>query len=182
MKTRKTTFKFFTIAGYQREQEYLRSQHKKGWKFVHVNFPGFYHFERCTPEDVVYQLDYNEEGIENNEEYVQMFKDCGWEYIEEFVGYSYFRKPMAQMGDEEAIFCDTESTIEMYRRTFRGRMVPLLVVLFCIIIPQLLNQTAWTDGVNKTWTIILIAILVLYVSVFTIFGIQYWRLVHKNRK
>lgn len=38
MRTRKTTFKFFSIAGYQREQEYLRSQHKKGWKFVHVNF------------------------------------------------------------------------------------------------------------------------------------------------
>lgn len=131
---------------------------------------------------MVYQLDYNEEGIENNEEYVQMFKDCGWEYIEEFVGYSYFRKPMSAMSDEENIFCDTDSTIEMYKRTFRGRMIPLLVVLLCIILPQLLNQTAWSDGWNKTWTVILTAMLVLYVSVFTMFGIQYWKLVHKNRK
>lgn len=48
---------------------------------------------KCTPEDVVYQLDYNEEGLTHKDEYVQMFRDCGWEYIQDFGGYSYFRKP-----------------------------------------------------------------------------------------
>lgn len=26
-----------------------------------------------------------------------MFTDCGWEYLQDFVGYSYFRKPKAAM-------------------------------------------------------------------------------------
>lgn len=28
-----------------------------------MKFPGLYHFEKCEPEDVTYQLDYNPEGI-----------------------------------------------------------------------------------------------------------------------
>jgi len=46
---------------------------------------------------VVYQLDYNQEGRSHKEEYIQMFTDCGWEYLQDFVGYSYFRKPKAAM-------------------------------------------------------------------------------------
>ena len=46
---------------------------------------------------MIYQLDYNQEGMKNQMEYVKMFEDCGWEYLLEFAGYSYFRKPEAQM-------------------------------------------------------------------------------------
>ena len=35
----------------------------EGWKFTGLTYPGVYHFVRCQPEDVVYQLDYNEEGL-----------------------------------------------------------------------------------------------------------------------
>ena len=54
----------------------LRTQHKDGWKFVKVTGIGIYHFEQCQPEDVIYQLDYNQEGLKNKQEYVQMFADC----------------------------------------------------------------------------------------------------------
>ena len=50
-----------------------------GWKFVHVSGIGCYYFEKCEPEDVVYQLDYNLEGISSMPEYVKMFQDLGWE-------------------------------------------------------------------------------------------------------
>ena len=45
-------------------------------------------FEKCVPEDVIYQLDYNKEGIKHQMEYVRMFEDCGWEYLTEFDGYN----------------------------------------------------------------------------------------------
>ena len=80
----------------------------------------------------MYQLDYNEEGIKHKDEYVQMFQDCGWEYIQDYAGYSYFRKPVSQMqGKMEEIFCDDESRLEMMRRMFLGRYTPLFIILWC---------------------------------------------------
>ena len=61
MREKKTVFKWFTVAKYEEEQEYLRQMHQAGWKLVKVSFLGFYTFEKCEPEDVIYQLDYNQE-------------------------------------------------------------------------------------------------------------------------
>ena len=96
MKSQKTEFRFFTVPEWEKEQDYLRRRHQEGWRFVRLNFFGLYHFERCAPEDVVYQLDYNPEGLAHRDEYVQMFRDCGWEYLQDYLGYSYFRKAAAR--------------------------------------------------------------------------------------
>ena len=72
--TTKQERKIFTITEYDREQEYLSKRHKEGWKFTAVTGYGMYHFEKCEPEDVVYQLDYNIEGNINHEEYTRMLK------------------------------------------------------------------------------------------------------------
>ena len=90
MEDKKTAFKFFTIFQYQQEEEFLSSMHAKGWKLTKITFPGFYHFDSCEPQNVTYRLDYNQEGINNKTDYVQMFSDCGWNYLFDFVGYSYF--------------------------------------------------------------------------------------------
>lgn len=65
MKDTKKERRFFTIAEWDKEEEYLRKRHLEGWKFTYLVIPGIYHFEKCEPEDVVYQLDYNEEGLKN---------------------------------------------------------------------------------------------------------------------
>ena len=77
METKKE-FRWFSIAQHVQEQDYLREQHKKGWKFVKVTGLGMYHFEKCAPEDVVYQLDYNPDGSAHKDEYLQMFADFGF--------------------------------------------------------------------------------------------------------
>lgn len=63
MKDTKTEFRFFTVPEWKKEEQYLREQHKNGWEFVAVNSIGLYHFKKCEPKDVVYQLDYNPESI-----------------------------------------------------------------------------------------------------------------------
>ncbi len=137
MKTLKQ-FRWFTIYEYEKEQEYLRDMNKKGWRFLKVTGFGTYHFEECAPEDVVYQLDYNQEGLKNKDEYVQMFADCGWEHLQEYAGYSYFRKKTSEMNGEEEIFCDEESRLKMMERVFKGRMLPLLLIFCCVLIPQMI--------------------------------------------
>lgn len=74
---RKKQFKWFTIFEYEKEQNYLQEMHRSGQKFVKVEAIGFYYFENCLSQDVVYQLDYNKDGLAHKDEYLKMFEDCG---------------------------------------------------------------------------------------------------------
>ena len=183
MRDRKISFRVFTVPEWKKEQEYLRKQHKCGWKFTKVNFGRCYHFEKCEPEDVVYQLDYNPDGIANKDEYVQMFRDCGWEYLQDICGYSYFRKPASEMHGHEEIFCDDTSRIDMMKRIFKGRIIPLLYVFFLIILiilPKMWLQNTFETLESRIMLGIYIALFALYMFVFISFGVQLWRLTNKK--
>ena len=65
-----------------------------------------------------------------------MFADCGWEYIQEYAGYSYFRKAVKEMDMEEEIFCDEESRLAMLERVYKGRLLPMLVIFSACLLPQ----------------------------------------------
>ena len=167
MKEIKKEFRWFSITEYEKEAEYLRQRHKEGWKFKNVIFPGIYTFEKCEPQDVIYQLDYNPDGVRNQSEYVQMFEDCGWEYLKEFMGYTYFRKPADQMVKEENIFCDDQSRLELMSRIFQGRMIPLIGI-FAILLYNLYRNIS-----DPAWTIIFGVLTGLYIVVFLQFAIKY---------
>ncbi len=179
MKTKKQ-FKWFTVFEYEKEQEYLRDMHKKGWKFVKVSGFGMYHFQECQPEDVIYQLDYNQEGLSQKDEYIKMFNDCGWEYLQDYAGYSYFRKSVSESGIAEEIFCDDESRLQMMERVIKGRMLPLLVLFFAVLLPQfVLNACVYNNYTIATITGI---ILVMYISVFGICAQKYFQYKNKINK
>ena len=95
----KTMIRFFTIADYEEEEIWLHEQHKNGWKLHKMIPPCLYIFEKCTPEDVIYRLDYKN-GAENAN-YFQLFTDYGWEYIGRCVGWLYFRKPASVQNTEQ---------------------------------------------------------------------------------
>jgi hypothetical protein len=139
METKKQ-FKYFSIFSYEKEQEYLDQMHRSGWKFVKVSGLGMYHFEKCQPQSVAYRLDYNKEGLAHKEEYVKLYSDCGWEYIQDYAGYSYFRKPEADMVGNEEIFCDESSRQAMLDRVYKGRVLPLFVLFSACILPQFVLQ------------------------------------------
>lgn len=176
METKKE-LKFFSIWRYEKEQEYLRTMHKSGWKLVRITGIGVYHFEKCEPQDVIYQLDYNKEGLKHKEEYVKMFEDCGWEYLQDFADYSYFRKPASEMAGSEEIFCDDSSRLQMMDRVFKGRVLPLLILFSCVLIPCLIR-----DLYEKEYALVplLAALIVLYLWAFIHFAIQYSRFKKKK--
>ena len=138
MKEEKKELRFFSIAAWKKEEAYLRMQHLTGWRFTGVTSAGVYHFKKCEPEDVIYQLDYNPDGLAHKDEYVEMFRDCGWEYLQDFAGYSYFRKPVSKMHGQEEIFCDDESRLDMIERVYRWRILPLTLLFLAGLLPSLL--------------------------------------------
>lgn len=180
MAKQKTKFGWFTIPEWEKEEKWLREQHKNGWKLIKAIPPGFYKFEQCEPEDVIYQLDYNQEGMNHMGEYIQMFRDCGWEYVTDMMGYAYFRKPAKEMVEDEGIFCDDESKIEMIERVYNGKMLPLIVIFCCCIMPQLFMQSHNTSEAGRVLFIGFVALFILYLSLFVKFAYQYWKV--KNRR
>jgi hypothetical protein len=178
METKKQ-FKWFSIVEYEKEQDYLRDMHKAGWKFLQVKSFGMYYFEKCDAQDVVYQLDYNKEGLAQKAEYVQMFADCGWEYIQDYAGYSYFRKPVSEDGMADEIFCDEDSRLQMMERVLKGRMLPLLMLFFCCLLPQFINSLLIYH--NYFLAAFLGGILVLYVAIFAMFAWKYRQYRNKTK-
>lgn len=184
MKDTKVEFKLFSIPQWKKEEKYLRERHNSGWEFVSINGFCLYHFQKCSPRDVIYQLDYNRDSISHKKEYIQMFNDCGWEYLQNYVGYSYFRKPVSEMdGTEEEIFCDDTSRLDMMKRVFIGRMIPLLVIFFLVIIPQIIMQRQIDTAFNHGLMVFFCVMFGLYLTFFVLFAIPFWKYyksVHKK--
>ena len=93
--------KFFTLTEYEEEEQYLRNKHQQGYELVSIFLPGIYTFRKCQPKDVVYRLDYHPNKDQEKNNYIQMFQDYGWEYIQDLNGYSYFRKEASKNNVEE---------------------------------------------------------------------------------
>lgn len=66
MNNKKTVIRFFTIADYEDEEIWLHNQHMSGWKLVKMIPPCFYIFEKCTPAEVAYRLDYKNNSETSN--------------------------------------------------------------------------------------------------------------------
>lgn len=175
----KRTFRIFTIFQYKEEQDYLREMHLSGWKFVKVSGPCIYYFEKCVPEDVIYQLDYNKDGIAHKEEYVKVFSDCGWEYLQDYAGYSYFRKSASETEGAEEIFCDDDSRQQMMMRVCKGRLVPVVLTLpimwipyFILFIYCLRTGAEWA----RCFLILSTGLICLYALLMIMLACQYRKL------
>ena len=185
---KKVVYRIFTIADYEREALYLRKMHAKGWKLRKVSysillFAVKYTFEKCQPEQVSYQLDFYPMKKSDRASYLQLFKDCGWEHITDFNGFSYFRKLHSEIESnaEFEIYNDAAGKLAMVNRILRLRLVPVLLLL-AIHIPLLfilLDRSNTFDlwkflavGLDIFLSLILL-LMVVYIS---------WKLWHKKKE
>lgn len=166
MKTRYT--RFFTISDWMEEEEWLREQSKRGLKLKKVNPPAGFVFEEAEPQDVVYKLDYK--NTKASKEMKQMYQDYGWEYCGECFGWNYYRKPADQINSENEgeLFSDNESKLEMVQHIFKTRMMPLVVIFLCCVVPNLLKVITRSnlDVIDIVFTAIFGVLFVLYIYIF----------------
>lgn len=165
-------FKLFTIADYEEEQEWLIKMHSQGLKLVKVGLC-MYTFVKTTPENYVYQLEFL--GEKPSDDYLQMFKDFGWEYVGCLLGWNYFRKKASQTDDihDLEIFSDPESKAKMVEKVFTTRMLPLLIILCAIIIPNLIQFREWKPGsFDMAIGIVFMILFVLYITIILYCGVK----------
>ena len=185
---KKIVYRIFTIADYERESLYFREMHAKGWKLRKVSysillFAVKYTFEKCHPEQVSYQLDFYPMEKSERASYLQLFKDCGWEYITDFNSFSYFRKVRSKIESnaEFEIYNDAAGKLAMVNRILRLRLVPVLLLL-AIHIPfllKLLNRSNTFD----LWKFLAVG-LDIFLSLILLLIVSYigWKLWHEKKK
>ncbi|MBS5349282.1 DUF2812 domain-containing protein [Streptococcus mitis] len=182
---KKVVYRICTIADYDIEAFYLREMHAQGWKLRKVSysillFAVKYTFEKCQPEQVSYQLDFYPMKKSERASYLQLFKDCGWEHITNFNGFSYFRKAHSEIESdaEFEIYNDATGKLDMVNRILRLRLLPVLFFL-SMLIPlflKLLNERDVFSGLVFLLAIIdCVLLLALVVQISYIF----WRLFQK---
>ena len=182
---KKIVNRIFTIADYDREALYLRKMHAEGWKLRKVSysillFAVKYTFEKCRPEQVSYQLDFYPMKKSERASYLQLFKDCGWEHITDFNGFSYFRKLHSgiESDTEFEIYNDAAGKLAMVKRILTRRMFPILL-LFLALLPVFSKFVS--GGSSFSWVVFLIFIIDCVLLI--VFAIQisyiFWRLFQK---
>ena len=182
---KKIVYRIFTIADYDREALYLRKMHAKGWKLRKVSysillFAVKYTFEKCHPEQVSYQLDFYPMKKSERASYLQLFKDCGWEHITDFNGFSYFRKVLSNIESdaEFEIYNDATGKLAMIKRILIMRMFPILL-LFSALLPVF---SKFVSGASSfSWGMFLIVIIdwVLLIVISIQISYIFWRLLQK---
>ena len=125
--------------------------------------PCFFIFEKCTPEDVAYRLDYKNNTETNN--YFQIIRDYGWEYIGRCVGWLYLRKPLSETYSEQdgEIFSDNESRIEMINHVAKTRLLPSCLIIFlCCVLPNLSKGIETSDPLATVFTVVFSILTLIY--------------------
>ena len=182
---KKVVYRIATIADYDREALYLRKMHAEGWKLKEVTYSNLvvavkYTFEKCPPEQVSYQLDFYPMKKSERASYLQLFKDCGWEHITDFNGFSYFRKAHSEIESdtEFEIYNDATGKLAMVKRILIMRMLPILF-LFLALIP--IFSKFLSGGSNFSWEVFLIVIIDCVLLIVFVIQISYifWRLFQK---
>ena len=185
---KKIVYRIITIADYEREAVFLEEMHAKGWKLKELRYSYLvvavkYTFEKCQPEQVAYQLDFYPMKKSERASYLQLFKDCGWEHITDFNGFSYFRKLYSgvESDAEFEIYNDAAGKLAMVKKILTMRMLPILL-LFLALLPVLSKFVS--GGSSFSWEMFLIVII--NCTLLIVFTIQiayiFWRLFQKWRE
>ncbi|MFC1861751.1 DUF2812 domain-containing protein [Chloroflexota bacterium] len=139
----------------EQEEAWLRQMSQKGWHLFSLGLPCIYKFRAGEPRNYVYRLDYQKLPKKDKQEYQQLFRDAGWEYIGEVSSWQqYFRKE-AKEGEAPEIFTDVESKVAMYKKV-------LAFLAFLVVIEiAAFSHSILIDNPYSWWGIIRVIYLLV---------------------
>ena len=98
----------------------------KGYRPVALNLLGFYKFEKCEPEDVIFEadcVDLDEKSVEF-ENYKELFAQSGWDFVCGKCGCYFFKAPKGAT----SLYTDGQSESVMWREMAK-KILPFSIVL-----------------------------------------------------
>ena len=153
-------FKWFWAWQDDKEEAWLTEMAQSGWHLHALAGPLRYEFTAGEPRRDVYRMDYMIDR-KDYQNYLQLFRDAGWEHLGEMGGWQYFRKT-AREGEQPEIYTDNASKAAKYER-----LLSILVVfmpIYIVLITRPLPVEGLFSGLYFTGKV-LGTILVLFFSV-----------------
>ena len=83
--------------------------------------------------------------------------------------------------DFVTVHVELDSKMDMIERVFKGKMLPLLVIFFSGIIPQMFLQVVNPAPMGEVFLFFFVILFFLYLSVFVCFAYQYWKIKEKEK-
>jgi hypothetical protein len=161
-------FKWFWVWQDETEENWLGEMSEKGYHLISVNIPCIYTFRKEQPRHYIYRLDYQHFKKNDKQEYLQLFKDSGWEYLGNMLAWQYFRKEFVSVGINE-IFTDNQSKRAKYKRVL-GLLAISFITILAIFLERVLNTSQyssypWWGNVHVFLLIVLMALTYAIIKV-----------------
>jgi hypothetical protein len=125
-KTR-SVWKLFFVWQAEKEERWLEQMARHGWHLVRGGIR--FTFRQGPPAEVRYRLDYRRGLHGGLEEFKTLCRDAGWEYVDRFLDWHYFRATSAAAPE---LYTDTESLIDRDRRILGLLLLVLMVMVLQI--------------------------------------------------
>ena len=149
-------FRLFWAWEDEKEENWLREMSQAGWHFSNVSLPGYYTFVQGEPKDYVYRLDYLADS-KDFANYLQIFRDAGWDYMGKMSNWQYFRKE-AVNGESPDIYSDNDSKVKKYQR-----ILTILVIFLPIFMISMINVSKAPEGFYQALAFVSFLFILLYI-------------------
>lgn len=136
----------------EEEETWLEEMSKQGLHLLKTENFGRYVFEQGIPTDYVYRLDYREAN-DDEQHYLQIFVDSGWQHVTAANGWQYFRQ-QAREGKIPEIFTDADTKIQKY---IRIKNLMVFYFALCAMVSIVYMSYPESDTWSRHWWISIIA-------------------------
>jgi len=156
--TTTTKFKWFWAWQDEKEETWLHTMAQEGLHLQSMGLSGFYEFEIGEPRNEYYRMDYITDR-KDYQNYLQLFKDAGWEHLGEMGGWQYFRTK-AEGNAVPEIYTDRDSKSQKYQRLLL--VLIIFLPIFTTITTRDVDRTSQFADLYLTVKLILSFFLIVY--------------------
>jgi hypothetical protein len=148
-------YKWFWAWQDDKREKWLTEMSLQGWHLDSIDRIGLgFNFIKGEPGNFTYQLDFRAGKDHEINDFLAFAIDAGWEHIESYTGWHYFRKPTTPE-DAEEFFSDSDSKLGKYKR-LRATLPLLYPFYFVVFIPHLDKYPLWFAILFVTVIVLLI--------------------------
>ena len=148
-------FKWFWAWQDQKEEAWLHQMAQQGAHLAGIAFPTVYEFSHGEPADMIYRLDYPDVKKDDIEVYLQLFRDSGWEFVDEGMGWYYFRR-IADPESSNEILTDPESKVLRF-----NRLLAFSLIISCSLVATVI-PLATRNNIFLAFKLLGMALLLLW--------------------
>ena len=165
------------------EKKFLEEMSLKGYQLTRVQL-GRYTFEKSEPKRVIYQFDFKGIDSQDEQEYLQLYEDAGWNLVYKHAGWYYFNREWTGEEFDLSIFNNNRSKSIKYKRLLFFLLITGFPLYYntLILFPALRMSNYQMPGYYSVFIIFMAVLTVLHIFVVLRIARLYWKLVRSIKE